>query len=190
MQQLGRSRRRGRGTGGSALPASRPGSGRGLPSGANSLPPRLLPGSYSGGESTPASTLEVARQDPSSDADQGLQLTIDGRGDSWQVGDQIDYLIVIRNADRAADSNVKLTIRLSPALKLQSYSGPVNAATSSPDWRILRMLPLRTLRAGETVEFHVVATVAQPGDLVARAEVTSGRSEAAVAQEDTSVAVP
>jgi hypothetical protein len=171
-----------------------PAPGGGFPpgAGANALPPRLLPGSYSGGEpaSPQTGSPESVTQNTSLEPGQGLQLTIDGRGDRWQVGDRIDYLIVIRNADADADSNVKLTVRLSPALKLQSYSGPVNAATSSPDWRTLRMLPLRTLRAAETVEFHVVATVTQPGDLVARAELTSQRSAASIAQEDTSVAVP
>ncbi len=162
----------------------------GLPPNANALPPRLLPNGVFGQASPKQPAASPVTHTASMDSSAGLELSIDGRGDQWQVGDRINYLIVIRNPTELADSDATLTVRLSPSLKLQSYSGPVNAATSSPNWRTLRMLPLRTLRAGETVQFNVIATVIQPGELLARAELTSERCPDSVAEEDSSVAIP
>jgi hypothetical protein len=167
----------------------RPGTGTNSPSG-STLPPRLLPGRFQESDHRSSALPLPTAFKPPDETRQGLDLTIDGRGDGWQVGDRIDYLVVIRNAGEQADSEVTLTVRLSPTLNLESYKGPVSAATSSPDWRRLSMIPLRTLRAGESVEFHVIATVSKPGELVARAELTSSNSRESLVREDTSVAAP
>ena len=166
-----------------------PGTGDNSPD-SSTLPPRLLPGRFQQRDDrSPASPLPTAFRPPD-ETQQGLDLTIDGRGDRWQVGDRIDYLIVIQNAGDQADSDVVLTVQLSPTLQLESYNGPVSAATSSPDWRRLSMIPLRTLRAGETVKFNVIATVSKPGELVARAELTSSQSPENIVRQDVSRAAP
>ena len=129
------------------LPVFPPGAG-GVPPASSALPPRLLPSGLESGREPAISPLPTATNSPRSTAGQ-LELTIDGRGDRWRVGDRIDYLIVIRNAAEQVDHDVALTVRLSPTLKLENYMGPVSAAasdSSGADGHTLRMIPLRTLR--------------------------------------------
>ena len=119
----------------------------------------------------------------------GLQVSIDDRGEQFKVGGQVEYLVVIRNDSQSPDSNVILTVKLPPQLRLKNYSGPVTADTHSADWRTIVMAPLRTLRVGETVQFEVVATVEQAGNISTRVELSSLRMLQPVVQEARSVAV-
>ena len=77
------------------------------------------------------------------DAD-GLELTIDARGDRWKVGDEVQYLVVIRNNREVADADVVLTLELPRQISLLEYSGPVAARDHSADWRRMTMTPIRT----------------------------------------------
>ena len=119
----------------------------------------------------------------------GLQVSIDDRGEQFKVGGQIEYLIVVRNNSQSPDSNVILTVKLPPQLRLKNYSGPVTAETHSADWRTIVMAPLKTLRVGETVQFEVIATVEQSGNISTRTELSSLRMLQPVVQEARSVAV-
>ncbi|MCA9148200.1 MAG: DUF11 domain-containing protein [Planctomycetales bacterium] len=129
--------------------------------------------------------LEPIRQDQ-----RGLDVTIDSRGDRWKVGDEVDYLIVIRNNRNVSDNDVVLTVELPPQLKLVTYTGPVRAAPGTLDWRTFRMTPIQTLRPGESIEFGVRCRVSRPGDLTARVEVRSMRTPTGVVRDDVTVASP
>lgn len=120
----------------------------------------------------------------------GLELTFDARGDRWQVGDEVEYLIVITNNRNVADSNVVLTVELPNQIKLETYSGPVPADDHSADWRTMQMKPIRTVRAGETIRFAIVGTVVGQGEMIARAVVQSIRTPEGVAREDIALASP
>ena len=128
-------------------------------------------------------------QDSSQPADGGLVLTVDGRGERWQVGDRIEYLIIVENNRNVADSNVVLTVKLPPELTLDSYSGPVSARDHSADWRTVEMFPIRTLRPHESVQFLVLARVARPGQIVTEATIRSLRSPDPIVKRHVSVAI-
>jgi hypothetical protein len=155
-----------------------PNGGAASPRGASPLP----------GFSLPPSSAPPRSLDTQADGSGALELTIDTRGDTWRVGDQIDYLLAIRNNRSVVDSNVVLTVNLSGQVQLVNYSGPVNAGEHSEDWRSIRMIPIQTLRPGETVRFTVSVRVARPGQLVMRADARSALSPEGVAREDVSVA--
>jgi len=123
------------------------------------------------------------------DAD-GLELTLDARGDRWQVGDEVEYLIVFTNNRNVADSNVVLTVELPKQFQLTDYTGPVPADDYSADWRTMQMEPIRTLRAGETIKFYVKGIVVGQGEMIARAVVQSIRTPEGVAREDIALASP
>lgn len=154
----------------------------GQPVGANPLP----------GASPPVNTPPSQPDSGSfgSVSNSGIQVTLDDRGEQFKVGDQIEYLVVVRNAGQTPDSNVILTMKLPPQLRLKNYSGPVTAQTNSADWRTFGMAPIQTLRAGETVQFEIIATVEQPGEIATRAEVSSLRMLQPAVQEARSIAVP
>jgi uncharacterized repeat protein (TIGR01451 family) len=120
--------------------------------------------------------------------DEGLEVTFDSRGDRWRVGDSIDYMVVIRNNRSVVDNNVVLTLQLPPQVALRNYSGPVAAGDHSADWRTIQMVPIHSLRPGETVNFTISVVVTQAGQLSARARVQSLRSAEGIAREDVSVA--
>ena len=120
----------------------------------------------------------------------GLTLSIEDRGDRFQVGNDIEYFISIRNDSQSPDTNVILTIKLPPQLRLKEYSGPTTASSNSADWRTINMAPIRSLRAGESVQYTIRATVEQAGEIATRAEVTSFRSVQATVQEARSLATP
>jgi uncharacterized repeat protein (TIGR01451 family) len=118
----------------------------------------------------------------------GLELTLDARGDRWRVGDQIDYLLTIRNNRNVPDNNVIVSVQLPQQLQLKNYSGPVTAGEHSGDWRSIRMVPIQTLRPGESVQFTISVDVTQAGQLTTRAEVRSLRTPEGVAREVVSLA--
>jgi uncharacterized repeat protein (TIGR01451 family) len=118
----------------------------------------------------------------------GLELAIDAAGDTWHVGQQIDYLVTIRNNRSVPDANVVLTVYLPPQVELRNYSGPVNADQHSDDWRSIRLVPIQTLRPGEAVRFTIRVTVTQAGQLVTRADVRSALSPQAMTASNESVA--
>lgn len=120
----------------------------------------------------------------------GLTLSIEDRGDRFQVGNDIEYFISIRNDSQSPDTNIILTIKLPPQLRLKEYSGPTTASSNSADWRTINMAPIRSLRAGESVQYTIRATVEQAGEIATRAEVTSLRTVQATIQEARSLATP
>ncbi len=124
---------------------------------------------------------------PPSESD-GLGISIDGRGERWSVGDEIEYLVVIQNNRDVHDSNVVLTVKLPAQVSLKGYRGRVSANTHSPDWRVMQMRPIKTLRAGETVQFTILVKVDEPGEFAARVELSSLRSPDVVADEAQALA--
>jgi uncharacterized repeat protein (TIGR01451 family) len=158
-------------------PTNVPAPGNSLPRGATPFP-STLPGARPPIDSSGATTAGFG----------ALELTLDGRGDRWRVGNQIDYLVTIRNNRNVVDNNVILTIQLPPQVQLKNYSGPVTAGEKSSDWRSIRMVPIQTLRPNETVQFTISVDVIQAGELRTRAEVRSVRTPEGVSQEDISLA--
>ncbi len=153
--------------------------------GVNPVPPRgasPLPGAAPYTPASPSAYGVSANQNG------GLELTLDSRGERWTVGDRIDYLVTIRNNRSVADNRVVLTVQLPEQTQLQNYSGPVSAGNPSDGWRTIEMVPIQTLRPGETVQFSYSVVVAQAGQLSARAEVRSVRSPEGIARDDVSVA--
>ena len=116
-----------------------------------------------------------------------LQVTIGGRGDRWQVGDTVAYQVTVRNNRPVADRDVVLTISLPSQATLVDYAGTVAAAETFGD-RTLRMVPVRTLRPGESVSFEVTARLVTPGQLVAAARATSQRVPEGVTSQDVAMA--
>lgn len=119
-----------------------------------------------------------------------LQVTLDARGSRWRVGDVIEFLVVIRNPRQAADRDVVLSVELPPQLTFVKHYGPVNASERSADKRFMRMVPVRTLRSGESLEFTIVAHVAAPGHMSTRAMVQSLAAPAGILCEELVVAGP
>jgi uncharacterized repeat protein (TIGR01451 family) len=137
--------------------------------------------------SASTSRLEPPRQ---TDPDAALELTIDARGNRWRVGDVVEYLIVVRNRREAADRDVVLSVELPAQLKFEKHYGPVNASERSADQRFMQMVPVRTLRPGETLEFTIVASVIAPGQVTTRALVRSLAERKGVLCEEIVVAGP
>jgi uncharacterized repeat protein (TIGR01451 family) len=147
------------------------------PRGATPLPGFTIP-------STPAPSAPSSDRAPSG----GLALIIDTSADRWQVGQQIDYLITIRNNRNVPDANVVLSLELPPQVQLRNYTGPVNADQHSDDWTSMRLVPLQALRPGEAVQFTVRVVVAQAGQLVMRATVRSSLTPEGVVASNVAVA--
>jgi uncharacterized repeat protein (TIGR01451 family) len=166
------------------------------PAGTGSLPAGSAP--IPGGEMPPRGAAPLPGSQPLATSPSlgaatpgtpaGLELTLDARGDRWRVGDQIDYLLTVRNNRNVADNNVIVSVQLPQQVQLKNYSGPVTAGEHSSDWRSFRMVPIQTLRPGESIQFTISVGVAQSGQLTARAEVRSLRSPEGVARETVSVA--
>jgi uncharacterized repeat protein (TIGR01451 family) len=161
-------------------------------SNASPLPDRTTPAPR-GASPLPGNSISSSSATPSS-VDQidspaaSLELTLDSRGDSWQVGNQIDYLITIRNNRNVADADVLLTVYLPQQVQLRNYSGPVNAGDHTDDWRTFRMVPIQSVRPGEAVQFTVIVTVMQAGQFVVRVDARSSLSPEGVMRENVSVA--
>jgi hypothetical protein len=149
--------------------------GPSLPRGATPLPR---------GNEGPTAGADAGRGQPSEE----LELTISGRGQRWRIGDEIEYLITIRNGRSVLDSDIVLTVQLPQTLRIKDYYYPVAAQNISRDQRILEMAPIRTLRPGETVQCRVVAVVSEAGEVVTRAQVQSARSPSGVSRQDSSFA--
>lgn len=156
-------------------------------------PPRTVPGT--GGEIPRGATPWPGADDgqtPPANANPALsgnlEVEIDDRAERWQIGDQIEYTILVRNARSILDSDVVVTIQLPNQVELISYDGPVTAANPSSDWRIMEMTPIQTLRPDETIKFSVLAKVISAGSMNARVVVKSLRNPEGITRQDNSLA--
>jgi uncharacterized repeat protein (TIGR01451 family) len=167
------------------LPAT-PGSGRSAPPSSDrpQLPRGATP--LPGRDTSPAAAAPDAPD--SGPPSEELELTIAGRGERWRIGDEVEYLITIRNGRSIPDSDVVLTIQLPQTLQIKNYYYPVTLQNRSADDRILEMAPVRTLRPGEILQCRLIAAVVAAGDVVTRAQVQSLRSPAGVTRQDASFA--
>ena len=170
--------------------------------GNNDPPPRLPFGNSDPGfpaapgrDDVPRSAPPQIEEDIGADANgnfapegNDLVLSITAFGERWDVGDTIEYLVMIRNAGRDIERDVQLTVELPPELELVNY-GPIRASNPQRDnWRLLRMTPIRALRVDETLEQRIVARVIRAGQFVTRAQLQSARDRTGVMREVVGVA--
>lgn len=89
------------------------------------------------------------------------------------VGDDVRFLIRVTNRADVIDGDVTLRVDLPTGLNFQGFNRPQREIQISPDGRSLRVEPVRTLRAGESLDYTLTVRPTVPGRFTVRAEASS-----------------
>jgi uncharacterized repeat protein (TIGR01451 family) len=101
---------------------------------------------------TPARSSHSAGKPSHAPAEPGLSIAItDGRATARR-GDRLSYVVLIKNAGASTARNLRVTLNLSPYLKLTSASRPATTKGGKVTWPA-------SVRAGRTVSFTLKAVV-------------------------------
>ncbi len=118
-----------------------------------------------------------------------LSVRIAELSDAIQIGETTTYFVDVENNGTASDQDVRLVLSIPETLNLNSLAVEAEVdPVPPPNGRNVAFVPIRELRASESVRFRVTLTGAAAGAGVFRASVTSAnRQDPVTAEEETTV---
>lgn len=120
-----------------------------------------------------------------------LRVSIADRQDPIKKDETTTYIVAIENGRNVEDKDVTMTILLPRGLEFVKLSGPVGASGRSQDGKTINVMPVKSVRAGESLNpFFIEVKGLEIGKHVLRVKVDSFYSRQPVeAVEDTTVTI-